>query len=71
MYFKAKKENAEDKLWQRWLVDFARMNHENFISFQDYKDKTFNKSGNKTVLNKEEILKDAEDIKKLDQKGGI
>ena len=69
MYIKAKRENAEDKLWQRWLVDFARMNHENFVSFKDYKKEAFKPKPER--LDREEILKDAEDIKRLDQKGGI
>jgi len=41
MYLKAKKENSLDMLWQQWLVDFSRMDGDNFISFKDYKQRTF------------------------------
>lgn len=69
MYLKAKREKAEEMLWQRWLVDFSRMNHENFISFENYKKEVF-KSKTES-LDKAKILEDAEDIKRMDQKGGI
>ena len=67
MYIKAKKENAEDKLWQQWLVDFARMDHESFTSFENYKKEAFGPKAE--ALDKEKILEEAEKIKALDQKG--
>ena len=67
MYAKAKRENAEEMLWQQWLVDFARMSHENFISFQDYKGEALKPKIER--LDKEKILEEAEKIKILDQKG--
>ena len=65
MYLKAKKENAEEKLWQIWLVNYNKMNKDNFTSFDDYK-----KESMKPVLKNvdvEEVLKDAEEIKRFDQ----
>ena len=69
MYIKAKKEGAHDKLWQQWLIDYSRMTTETFISFTDYKKKTF-KPEHKNGKTKEEILKEAEKIKTLDQRKG-
>lgn len=69
----AYKSRGEDKLWDRWLVDYARMDNEHFISFVDYLRDAFEtetKVENKE-LNIEQILKEAERIKNLDQKGGI
>jgi len=57
----------EDKLFQQWLQDYGRMDKETFISFENYKSKSF-KKGNDEKLDVKEILKKAEAIKKLDQK---
>ena len=61
--------DQEEKLWDQWLVDYSRMTGETFVSFDDYKKKATGKSGNKTVLNKEEILKDAEEARRLVEEG--
>ena len=61
--------DQEEKLWDQWLVDYSRMTGETFVSFADYKEKTIHKSGNKTILNKEEILKDAEEARRLVEEG--
>ncbi len=66
MYLKAKRENAEDKLWDQWLVDFARMDQETFIPFEDYKKEAFKPKPEKLDIDK--ILAEAEKIKALDQK---
>ena len=61
--------DLEERLWQQWKVDYARMSEENFISFNDYKEKAMKpKVDNK--INVKKILEDAEQIKALDQKGG-
>jgi len=75
MYLKAKKENVAEQLWQRWLVDYNRMNDGEplqFISFDKYKEKAFKPKTNSTDIDKEKILKEAEEIKAMDQgqKGG-
>jgi len=57
----------EDKLFQQWLIDYGRMDKETFISFENYKSKSF-KKGNDNKLDVKEILEKAEAIKKLDQK---
>lgn len=57
----------EDKLFQQWLIDYGRMDKETFISFKDYKSKSF-KKGNDKKLDVKEIIAEAEAIKKLDQK---
>ena len=61
--------DQEEKLWNQWLVDYSRMSGETFVSFADYKEKTIHKSENKTILNKEEILKDAEEARRLVEEG--
>ena len=67
----AYKSRAEEKLWERWLVDYSRMNKETFKSFTDYlKDAFGNKTGNNKA-NIKEILEDAEKIKALDQRKGM
>ena len=72
MYIKAKEENANETLWQQWLVDYSRMNNGlqlQFVAFPDYKKIAF-KPDHKTGKTKEEILKQAEQIKALDQRKG-
>lgn len=52
--FKAYEKELEDRLWDRWLVDYRWMNESNFVSFEDYKNK------NSSSLNKvENISKEA------------
>lgn len=48
--FKAYEKELEDRLWDRWLVDYRWMNESNFVSFEDYKNKT-SSSLNKNVEN--------------------
>ncbi|MVX62237.1 hypothetical protein GKZ28_00795 [Clostridium chromiireducens] len=48
--FKAYEKELEDRLWDRWLVDYRWMNESNFVSFEDYKNKT-SSSSNKNVEN--------------------
>lgn len=60
--------SMEDKLWQQWLVERPYM--QEFISFEDYKKKAMEQSKPKQELDVKKIIKEAEKIKKLDQKGG-
>lgn len=62
--------DAEDKLYKQYLVDYSNMDKEHYMSFEDYKAKAFEpQSKSKTALNKEQILSEAEKIKRLDQEG--
>lgn len=58
--------DLEERLWQQWKVDYARMDKETFVSFKEYKEKALKpKINNKVDVKK--ILEDAEKIKALDQ----
>ena len=65
MYIKAKRENTNDKLWQQWLVNYGRMDSEHFTSWEDYKKESMKPPLAKVDI--EQVLKDAEEIKRLDQ----
>ena len=66
---KAIMKNAEDKLFKQWLIDYSRMTSETFISFADYKSKTFDsKIVSNEKLDIKKIIEDAEKIKALDQR---
>lgn len=60
--------DAEDKLWQQWLVERPYMDE--FVSFEDYKKKAMEKSKPKTTMDAKKIIEEAEEIKKLDQERG-
>ena len=64
----AYKKDVEDKLWQQWLVDYNRMGKDSFISWENYKEERMKPPAPK--INAEKAIKDAEEIKMLDQKGG-
>jgi hypothetical protein len=65
---KALEKNAEEKLYQRWLVDYSRMTDETFISFEEYKNSFISICRpQKSVA---EIIRQAEMIKKADMEGG-
>lgn len=60
---------AEEKLWEQWLVERPYMKE--FVSFEDYKKKAFKiKNENNSKIDKKKIIEEAEKIKELDQKGG-
>lgn len=62
---KAYKKELEDKAWDRWLVDYRNMNKDNFISFEEYKDKLFTTNiVQDKYLTKEELLKEAAEIER-------
>lgn len=68
----------EDRLFQRWNMEHIFMSENDFISFEDYKNKIFENKSNKTnKLSKEEThemakkaIEKAESIRKIHQKGG-
>lgn len=62
---KAYKKELEDKTWDRWLVDYRNMTKDNFISFEEYKDKLFPTDiVQDKYLTKEELLKEAAEIER-------
>lgn len=60
---------AEDRLFQQWNMEHIFMEEDNFINFEDYKNKAFNSTKTKKITAKEALVA-AEKIKALDQKGG-
>lgn len=68
LLYDAYQKDIKDKLWQQWLAIYPNMDKEHFTSFEDFKKECL-KPDLKNVDVKE-ILKDAEEIKQLDQKGG-
>lgn len=64
----AYEKQSEERLWQRWLVDYQNMDNEHFISFEEYKNETlkaYNTPNKK--LDAKAIIEKAEKIKALDQ----
>lgn len=62
---KAYEKERESNLWSRWLVDYNRMNKDNFISFEDYKNKLIIKNyGQDKQISKEDLLREAEEIER-------
>ena len=60
---------AEERLWQQWLVERPYM--EEFISFEDYKKKAFKiENEYNSKIDTKKIIEEAEKIKGLDQRGG-
>ncbi|MBU3098387.1 MULTISPECIES: hypothetical protein [Clostridium] len=62
--------DAEDKLYKQYLIDYGNMDKEHYMSFESYKEKAFKPKVVVTEKNVKEILKEAERIKAMDQKGG-
>lgn len=67
---------AEDRLFQQWNMEHIFMDKDNFVSFEDYKNKAF-KNVNNNKLSKKEIheiakknIAEAEKIKASIRKGG-
>ena len=58
---KAFEKERDDYLWQQWLVDYRRMDKDNFISFAEYKEE-FTKVNPDENLSFEEI---EEKVKKI------
>lgn len=71
---KAYEKETEDKVWEKWLIDYRYMSKDNFISFEEYKKHIISKNINtESILSKEEILKEVEEIeRKISlKKGGV
>lgn len=67
------KQKADEMLWQRWLVDYSRMDKDNFVGFEEYKKKLMvSTSTNKTksTKTKKQIISDSEKIIEAWKKGG-
>lgn len=56
--FKAYEKEVEDRLWDRWLVDYRWMNESNFISFEKYKSKSLSPSNNAIEKISKEAIED-------------
>lgn len=59
---KAYEIDADEKLWDLYLINFNNMNEDNFISFNDYKSKVLNEKIDLENLPKEKI---EEKVKKI------
>jgi hypothetical protein len=70
LYSKAIYKSQEERLWQQWLIDYSRMDSEHFINYENYKKKNIKNKTENNSINIENIIKEAEKIKKSDQKGG-
>ncbi len=67
------KKQLDEKLWQRWLVDYARMDGENFISFDDYKNELLKPARipvKPKAKTKKEIFEQSDRIIEAWKKGG-
>ncbi|GEM_PF-1355728 len=56
----------DNKIWDRWLVDYSKMTEDNFISFENYKALLTGKIDR--TISTEDILKESEEILKLTEK---
>ena len=57
----------EEKTWERWLVDYRLMGKDNFISFEEYKNKLISKKVEVNPgqhMTKEQIIKESEEIER-------
>lgn len=62
---KAYSKESENRAWERWLVDYRNMTKDNFISFEEYKEKLFAPNIiQEKYLTKEELLKEAAEIER-------
>lgn len=57
---KAFEKEAENMIWQKWLVELPYFEKDNFVSFDAYKDKHFQQK--ESDRKDEEIMRDAENI---------
>ena len=65
LLYDAYQKDIEDKLWQQWLVLYSNMDSEHFTSFGDFKKECLQPDLKNVDV--KEVLKDAEEIKRLDQ----
>jgi hypothetical protein len=64
LYEKAIEKTIERQVWERWLVDYAKMTKENFKSFSDYLKEVMKPPSPKDNRSDEEIINDADNILK-------
>jgi hypothetical protein len=64
LYEKAIEKTIEHQVWERWLVDYAKMTKENFRSFSDYLKDVTKPPQPKDNRTEEEIINDADNILK-------
>lgn len=64
LYQKAVEKDFESSVWDRWLVDYGRMNDENFQSYADYLKKFKQSPRPEDTRSDDEIIQDAENILK-------
>ena len=64
LYIKARDKTLEERVWERWLVDYPRMTKENFKSFAYYLQEIKAPAPAADNRSEEEILSDAENILK-------
>ena len=62
LFIYAIEKDKENKLWELWKLQYPQMDKENYISFEEYKNKNIKKqTSNKTY---EEIEKEMEEVEK-------
>jgi len=70
---KAYKKELDNKLWQRWLVDYARMDDKTFIGFEEYKNELLKPARipvKPKAKTKKEIFEQSDRIIEAWKKGG-
>jgi len=60
--------DIEDRLWQQWLALYPNMDEDHFTSFADFKKECMKPPAKK--VDAKQAIKEAEEIKALDRKGG-
>jgi hypothetical protein len=64
LYERAAEKTLEERVWERWLVDYSKMTKENFKSFADYLKEIKQHPKPKDNRSDEEIINDADNILK-------
>lgn len=62
LLIKAYEKEQTNNLWDMWLIQFANMDKENYISFEDYKNKLISK--NHTQISYKDIEKEMDLVEK-------
>lgn len=52
---------TEQKIWEMWNIEHVWMDEDNYVSFEDYKNKALGKKTNKNKITKEELKKRKEE----------
>lgn len=59
---KAFEKDRDERLWELWLMNYQNMSKDNFMSFEDFKNKTIGANVIKDTTSKEELLEMAKEI---------